>query len=55
MSTINRAINFLLSGGETADLANLHLQTLAGAAHTTVHQAAQAVLGGFPAPTLSEV
>jgi len=55
MSTINRAIGFLLSGGETADLANLHLQSLAASAHTTVHQAAQALLGGFPAPVLAEV
>lgn len=55
MSTINRAINFLLTGGETSDIANLHLQTLAGAAQTTVHQAAQALLGGFTSTALAEV
>ena len=55
MSTIDRAISFLLTGGETPDRANLHLQALAGSTQTTVHQAAQALLGGFTATALAEV
>ena len=54
MSTIDRAISFLLTGGETPDRANLHLQALAGSTQTTVHQAAQALLGGFTSTALAE-
>ena len=55
MSTINRAISFLLTGDETLDIANLHLQALARSTQTTVHQAAQALVGGFTPTALPEV
>jgi hypothetical protein len=49
MSTIDRAISFLLTGGETLEVARLQLQALARSTQTTVHQAAQAMLSRPPA------
>jgi hypothetical protein len=55
LSTINRALGFLMAGGITTETAMIELQRQAATSHTSIHQTAEEILGETPSRCRTEV